>query len=175
MNTSNIIVTGMESKAIQKRNGDTGRLFTIEANDGRKYVTWDENFYHARRVGEELTINYEVSTREWKGKTYSDYKIVTEQRSPAPSSNPSLPVPPSANEAKVINALREVYKRIESMEKNLSAQIALTMGDIHIPTEEDVYIPVEEPKATTTFPTPAEQDKMSREEIGQLTPGDIPF
>ena len=118
MQTSNIVVTGMESKPIKKRNGDMGRLFTIEANDGRKYVTWDEDFYHARRVGEELTLNYEVSTREWKGKTYSDYKIVT-QTSPAPSSNPALPTQPSANEAKVIDALRKVYQRIEMMEKNI--------------------------------------------------------
>lgn len=170
MNTANIIVTGLESKAYTKKNGDQGRTFMIEANDGRKYVTWDNNFYSARRVGEELTLNYEVSTREWKGKTYSDYKIVTEQRSPAPSSNPSLP---TASDPKVINALREVYKRIETMEKNLSAQIALTMGDIHVPTGADYGVPPDEPE--TVMPTPAEQKQMSVEEVQALTPGDIPF
>ncbi len=172
MNTTNIIVTGLESKAFTKKNGDQGRTFMIEANDGRKYVTWDTAFYNSRRVGEELTLNYEVSTREWKGKTYSDYKIVLNNtQSPSPSSNPSLP---TVSDPKVIDALREIYKRIEKMEKNLSAQITLTVGDVHIPTEEEIPVH-EEPVEASTFPTPEEQNKMTVEEVQKLTPGDIPF
>lgn len=164
MNTANIIVTGLNSKAFTKKNGQQGRTFTIEANDGRKYVTWDAEFYNARTVGEQLALNYETSTREWNGKTYTDYKIVT--RPTRGNTRASAP----ADNKEVLEALRKVYARIERMEKNLSAQITLTMGEVDIPTPEDVEaMETEEPEVEDV---PVEKDE---EETDELKPGDIPF
>jgi hypothetical protein len=164
MNTTNIIVTGLESKAFTKKNGQAGRTYTIEANDGRKYVTWDAEFYNARTVGEQLALNYEVASRQWNGKTYTDYKIVTQ---PA-RGNTSAPAAAPADNKEVLEALRKVYERINTMERNLSAQITLVMGEVDIPSPEEVEAMPEEPEEVV-------EDKPSENVETELQPGDIPF
>lgn len=164
-----IIVTGLESEQFTYRSGSragqTGRMFKIEANDGRTYKTSNREFYDARRVGEEVTISFEAKSREWKGKTYTDYYISDDRRSGGQSA-------PQQSNADVLAALRQVYSRIDSLKeelfqkmednkRDLAALITMTHGEPEIPGPEDVE----------EAPDEEESDELESE----LKPGDIPF
>lgn len=150
--TKTIIVTGLETETFTyksgNRAGQTGRMYKIEANDGRVYKTSDREFYDARRVGEELEINFNTQSREWRGKTYTDYYIARES-----GSGPSTQSQPAQTSEEVMNALRQLYKHVDEVKEeilkkiqDLSAQIELTVGEAEVPMPETPEEEAEEEK-----------------------------
>ena len=111
-----ITIVNITSKSITPRPGQNFRPFTIWTifgNDGKQYESTSQQWVSARRIGENVAIEYVTQTRQSaNGQVYHTNKI----QLPNPAEQPNI---------QTIDALRKVYSRIEQMEKNIIACIEI--------------------------------------------------
>ena len=106
----------------------TFTVYQIFGNDGLTYETPDQNLFTQRKIGETFDAKYMIKTRDYNGKIYTSYRLVSP--------------PKTSNSDQVMEALRKTYFKITEMEQNILAAIRLS-GGLNIPGPEDVEIPSE--------------------------------
>lgn len=129
-----IIVTNLSTKTIVSNKSGSPKnyiIYQIQGNDGVTYETFDEPFYKARTLGEDLLMKFVVNSRPGKmGRMYTSYNVFIPKRGAAPAQEDLT--------AKV--GFNEVKELIKSAEKNIIAAIKMLNkdGKIEIPDAKDV-------------------------------------